>query len=384
MGSAVSQDSIVNDIEQYDLYEIIGVRPRATQEEIVKAYRKKAKKFHPDRMRAKGATSSQILESEVKMRVLNEAYKILGDPEKKIRYDGTLTAQFQDLRSNSQRNINDQNNRSDYRVHTYQQQPLQRHHHQQYNNNVQEINDDFEIVTNEDFNIKFDHDRNKMDYQDPLQHGYGDFERTKNTSYSPNQYAPTQVFGKKHFDQTEFNAVFEHYRNQSDAYQKQLIKIEEPEGYDLGKTLSYASEIASYNGIIIDKDKSREGYSDVGKYHDYSHAFNGYAENPNTNVNNLPKNQIMQEYLHNNKGMNDPVNKSEISRYQSQRARLPTKKETEFEYMQRQQKRLKQEQEEARNIVNRYARHQFPEYMLQSANLGNLDTSQQRPESYLK
>ena len=405
MGSAVSQDQLVNDIEQYDLYEIIGVRPKASQEEITKAYRKKAKKFHPDRLRAKGCPSSEVLEAEVRMRVLNEAYKILGDPEKKVKYDGSLTAQFQDLRMSSQRNVEQQNHQGNHRIHTYQQNPQhsqqnmyqnqhqypsqfpqhldqQNYQHQQHQSH--QPFDDFQIVTNDDFNTKFNQHRNEMDYQDPLQHGYGDVERTTSTSYSPNQYAPKQVFGKKSFDHTEFNAVFEHYRNQSDAYQKQLIKIEEPEGYDLGNSLSYASEIASYNGIIIDKDKSREGYNNVGRYHDYSQAFHGHAENPDTSTRHMPKQQIVQQYMTNNQGMNEPVKRSDLSKYQSERANMPTKKETEMEYMQRQQKRLQQEQEEARNIVNRYARHQFPEYMLQNANMGTLETSQQRPESYLK
>lgn len=392
MGSSLSQDQLVNNIEQYDLYEIIGVQPRASQQEITKAYYKNAKKYHPDRLRAKRLSSNELLEAEIKMRVLNEAYKILSNSEKRLKYDGTLTAQFQDLRLHSQRNIDQQNNQENYRIHTYQNQRINHEHpvnvsmtsQNPDSNNVQDVNE-FDIITNEDFNVKFNQHRNELEYKDPLQHGYGDVDRTTSTSYSPNQYAPKQVFGKK-FDKTEFNAVFEHYRNQSDVYQKQLIKIEEPEGYDLKNSLSYASEIASYNGIIIDKDKSNEGYNDVGKYHDYSQAFNGYAENPNVDQRQINKNKqkMVQEYMNNNKGMNGTVKKSDLIKYQSERSKMPSKIETEMEYMQRQQKRLQQEQEEAKNIINRYAKYQFPNYMLENANSGNLETSQQRPDSYLR
>lgn len=61
-------------------YEIIGVAKDATEEEIKSAYRKLAKKFHPD-------AHPGDPECERRFREINEAYGILGDSEKRKEYD---------------------------------------------------------------------------------------------------------------------------------------------------------------------------------------------------------------------------------------------------------------------------------------------------------
>ena len=63
-----------------DYYEVLGVSRSATSEEIKKAYRKLALKYHPDRN--KGSK-----EAEEKFKEAAEAYAILSDPEKRAQYD---------------------------------------------------------------------------------------------------------------------------------------------------------------------------------------------------------------------------------------------------------------------------------------------------------
>jgi molecular chaperone DnaJ len=62
-----------------DYYEILGVSKNATQEEIKKAYRKLALKYHPDKGGAK--------ENEAKFKEANEAYEVLKDEGKRKAYD---------------------------------------------------------------------------------------------------------------------------------------------------------------------------------------------------------------------------------------------------------------------------------------------------------
>jgi len=62
-----------------DYYDILGISHNATLDEIKKAYRKLALKYHPDRNKSK--------EAEEKFKEINEAYAVLGDPEKRKQYD---------------------------------------------------------------------------------------------------------------------------------------------------------------------------------------------------------------------------------------------------------------------------------------------------------
>lgn len=63
-----------------DYYKILGVSRNATQEEIKKAYRQLALKYHPDR-------NPGNKEAEEKFKEAAEAYAVLSDPEKRKRYD---------------------------------------------------------------------------------------------------------------------------------------------------------------------------------------------------------------------------------------------------------------------------------------------------------
>src|SRR5574344_536173 len=66
--------------EFIDYYKILGVQKDIKQEEIKKAYRKRAKQFHPD-------LHPNDPKAKAKFQLLGEAYEILNDPQKRKEYN---------------------------------------------------------------------------------------------------------------------------------------------------------------------------------------------------------------------------------------------------------------------------------------------------------
>ena len=66
--------------DKRDYYEVMGVPKNSTEDEIKKAYRKLAKKYHPD-------LNPGDKEAEQKFKEVNEAYEVLSDKDKRARYD---------------------------------------------------------------------------------------------------------------------------------------------------------------------------------------------------------------------------------------------------------------------------------------------------------
>ena len=70
-----------------DYYAVLGLEKGASDDEIKRAFRKLAIKYHPDKNQGNK-------EAEEKFKDINEAYQVLSDPEKKARYDQFGTTDF--------------------------------------------------------------------------------------------------------------------------------------------------------------------------------------------------------------------------------------------------------------------------------------------------
>src|SRR5213592_4727154 len=71
-------------VDYKDYYKILGVDKKATEKEIRQAYRKLARKYHPD-------VNPGDKAAEEKFKEINEANEVLSDPEKRKKYDELST-----------------------------------------------------------------------------------------------------------------------------------------------------------------------------------------------------------------------------------------------------------------------------------------------------
>ncbi len=67
-------------MEYKDYYKILGVKRNAEEKEIKRAYRRLALQYHPDK-------NPDDKQAEERFKEINEAYEVLGDPEKRAKYD---------------------------------------------------------------------------------------------------------------------------------------------------------------------------------------------------------------------------------------------------------------------------------------------------------
>ena len=74
--------------DKRDYYEVLGVTKGVSEADLKKAYRKVAKKYHPD-------TNPGDKEAEEKFKEAAEAYAVLSDPEKRAKYDQYGHAAFE-------------------------------------------------------------------------------------------------------------------------------------------------------------------------------------------------------------------------------------------------------------------------------------------------
>lgn len=340
---------------RFDPYKILGVPRNASLSEIKKRYYKLVKKYHPDRNNG----------DDKKITIVTKAYNILSDPSMRAEFDSNYTAGHTDLRDAYKNYESYQVKHSDVSV-----------------------KGSFSKGDLESFNKQFEERRQK----DPNDRGYGDdmVERIRKEdvdvsggSRRDRIDAPKNLFGNGQFDPKLFNRMFEHM-NESTQLQTGTGLIErgeeDPAGFSLLGGSSY-SEIAVYNGAIIDREVNDFSKLDARDSLNYTDYKQGYSASSNRNLDNVNMNDLRSK---SDMFEEKPLTEAEMKRLYSEKMseyatplinipedqRKRRWKEDEWRLEENRDRLLRQEQDMNKEIVFKY-KDQYPTHMLQDLNLRN-------------
>jgi hypothetical protein len=240
-------DKIIINGETFNPYFMLDVVPDDNEDFITKSFRKKAKMWHPDKIKTKDL--EKLRQANLHFKVLVESYEYIINKKQSVNHSKKREhIEVVNITNLKPKNIDNSN----------------------------------ELDT---FNQEF----NNLHVKTPNDFGYEIDPRLKDTNeYDNFKYKPYQLFDTKQFNSNDFNKLFEYQQQQHGnnnmevgVYHTSTDGFNGYNGGDLGSTAS----VSSYNGLMIIGDthgQSGVGYYD-STYSDYKKSFEA-ARNPNDKV----------------------------------------------------------------------------------------------------
>lgn len=247
----INMDKIIVDGETFNPYFMLDVVPNDDEAFITKAFRKKAKMWHPDKIKTKDP--NKVKQAQLHFKVLVESYEYI---------------------INKKRSVNHSKNRE--RIDVYNNTTL----------TPKSIDNSDELDL---FNKEFD----KMHIKNPNDYGYEVEPRLSDTKeYDNFNYKPYQLFNNKQFNRDEFNKAFEYQQQNHGNNMEVGVYHKTTDGFNgyNGGDLNGVANVSSYNGIMIVGDNYGQtgvGYYD-SSYSDYKKSF-ASAKNPEQKI-QVPEN----------------------------------------------------------------------------------------------
>jgi hypothetical protein len=239
-------DKIIVNGETYNPYFMLDVVQDDTEAFITKAFRKKAKMWHPDKIKTKD--TNKINQAQLHFKILVESYEYI---------------------INKKRSVNHSRNREHVEVHN--------------NTNLKA-----KSIDNSDELGLFNQEFEKLHIKSPNDYGYETAPRLSDTKeYENFDYKPYQLFTSKQFNRDEFNKTFEYQQQIHGNNMEVGVYHQTTDGFNAynGGDLNGMANVSSYNGIMIVGDNYGQagvGYYDTN-FSDYKKSFEA-AKNPNSKI----------------------------------------------------------------------------------------------------
>jgi curved DNA-binding protein CbpA len=332
------------DDEYFDPYYILGVTNDDTDEHITRAFRLKAKKYHPDK-----APSHKLKDYIRKFKIVKESYDYICSK-----------------RANNIHIINKDNYGND--------NPKNHKIKTKFEESNVNLNDN-----HKDPIIRHIEAEEILRYNLPTDFGYGEHSRLSKIEDYENFNIPTikKIFTKKKFNNKDFNRVFDYIndQNEEDDNKNNNISIVDKTtdgfiGYNTSD-LGNCSNVSSYKGLLMIGDNY--GESGIGywgnNYADYKMSYrNKLKNNQDIDLKEIPKDYIA------NKLKNLKIKKVKNSKYEHVKIKDSNYSDAKKELYNKALSELLEKEERDKEIIMKYS-HRFPKEMLQNALEDRLETT---------
>ena len=250
-------DRIIVENEKIDPYFILGVSKEDKREIIELMYKLKAKLLHPDKSKLK---NKELRDKN--FRILQESFEYIKHTHN----------EFNDNRNSNLKQFDNERFK---------------------NSSFENANKNTKTKSNKDMN-SFNDNFEKNKVKRPEDFGYSSNRLENLDEYNEFNYKPTDIFGGKHFDPSDFNKMFEYNKktlNEDDDYNGKLVH-KTTDGfyaYNSGGCENQVASISNYNGLMLVGDNLGEsgvGYSS-SNFGDFKQSFKSGASLKPTTITDI-------------------------------------------------------------------------------------------------
>lgn len=367
------------ELNNIDLYALLGIHKHSHPKTIKDAYRRKARQLHSDKAKP-GLSAEQLQDNQIKLSLINQAYAILSDQHKRRLYDMEYAADLGELKSDFQFSLSGQYSQA---KELRDQRPLS--HEELLRQREEDTRQLFgqtgtgyafapRKISMDEFNKQFEETRpidpNDFGYSEEL----GMSGRTTSTSYNPDDFSdymqkqPKMFQRRRDFNIDKFNTMFDRYTEPDPNTEIEEIHNNddyEPDGFSNFND-QQVSTVNSFNGLMITGETSG-GFSS-NNFTDYKQAFQN-----NIITNNMKKSarQLETDPLGTN-DFNKRLNALKANRSVDIDPLEKNRNKAQTELLERKRREIDNFENKNKHVVEKYSSQFSPDLIDQAFNQGRI------------
>lgn len=366
------------ELNNIDLYALLGINKFSHPKTIKDAYRRKARQLHSDKAKP-GLTPEQLQDNQIKLSLINQAYAILSDSHKRRLYDMEYAADLGELKSDFNFSLSGQHSQAqelrDQRPLSHEELLRQREEdtRQLYGQSGTGYLYPPKKLSIHEFNKQFEETRpidpNDFGYSDEL----GMSGRVTSTSYNPDDFGdytqrqPKMFQRRRDFNLDKFNSMFDQYTEpdpNSEIEEVNDANSYEPDGFS--NFNGQVSTVNSFNGLMI-TGETTGGFSG-SNFTDYKQAFQN-----NIITNNMKKSaRKLESDPLGSRDFNKRLNELKANRSLDIDPLEKNRNKAQDDLLNRKKKEIEQFEQQNKHVVKKYSSQFSNDLIDQAFNQGRI------------